>query len=444
MALISRTDWLRSFKLKRFQHLGQEVVWIILGQVATAVGSLVGVRFLTELVNPTVYGELAIWLTVATLVNQTVMGPLGAGITRFYSAAMENNDLSGYLNAVRQLVLFATSIITLIMLVASVSLLIVGQTGWIANTLAALLFALIVGYNSILSGIQNAARQRSIVALHQGLESWTRFLAAAGLIFLFGATSSVILLGYVVGIILVLGSQFSFFRKVVPKVTTVAIKETNWHRQVWDYSWPFLLWGIFTWVQIASDRWALQFFATPQELGMYAVLFQLGYYPISMITGMTLQFLAPIFYQRAGDASDNRRNASVNNLGWYLTSFSLGMTFLVVLVAFFFHKQIFLVFVATEYERVSYLLPWMMLSGGLFAAGQTVSLSLMSQLKTRRMVIAKITTALFGVTFNFAGAYWYGTTGVITASILFSMSYLLWMTVLLLSERVNDKVCNCA
>jgi O-antigen/teichoic acid export membrane protein len=401
-------------------------------------GSLVGVRLLTELLDPAAYGELALGMTVATLVNQTVLGPLGNGVTRFYAPAVERGDLGGYLNAVRRLVLSATGIIVLLMLFAVAGLLIAGRTEWIGIATVALIFAILSGYNSILSGIQNAARQRSIVALHQGMESWARFLVAVGLMLWLGATSTVAMVGYAMAVILVLGSQSLFFRKIITKNINVENNKRSWQEQIWRYSWPISIFGMFTWAQFASDRWALELFATTQEVGLYAVLFQLGYYPISMVTGMAMQFLAPIFYQRAGDASDSRRNANISNLSWRLTGLALGVTGVAFLVALLFHAQIFRIFVAKEYGPVSHLLPWVMLAGGVFAAGQTISLNLMSQMKTHTMMPAKIVTALLGVILNFVGAYWYGTTGIVIAGVLFSVSYFLWMVVLSKHKGIEE------
>ncbi len=418
------------FRSERFQRLGKEFIWIAVGQAMAVLGSLVGVRLLTELLNPVAYGELALGMTVATLVNQTILGPLGNGATRFYAPAVEKGDLGNYLSSVRHLVLSSTGIVIVMTLLTVAGLLISGRTEWIAIAVAAFIFAILSGYNSIISGIQNAARQRSIVALHQGMESWARFLVAAGLLVWLGTSSTVAMVGYGLGIVMVLGSQYLFFLKVVPHQIPLVDTGKNWQEQIWKYSWPFASWGVFSWAQQVSDRWALELFTTTQEVGMYAVLFQLGYYPMSLATGMAMQFLAPIFYQRAGDARDNIRNADVNSLSWRLTGLAIIVTCAAFLGTALLHEQIFRMFVAKEYGSISYLLPWVMLSGGIFAAGQTIALNLMSQMKTQTMSMAKIVTAVLGVVLNFAGAYWYGITGIVVAGALFSVSYFIWMIML--------------
>lgn len=414
----------------RFRRLSKEAFWIVFGQTMAVVGSLVGVRVITGLLTPSEYGDLALGMTLAILINQTVFGPLNNGVTRFYAPSFEKGDLRGYLNAVRRLVFRATNITILILIITVATLLIVKRTEWIFIAIASIIFAILSGCNSVLSGIQNAARQRSIVALHQGLDSWARFLVAAGLLMCLGATSTIAMVGYAIGGALILGSQYLFLRKIFIKQITGEEKKGSWQEKIWKFSWPFATYGIFTWSQLVSDRWALQLFSTTQDVGLYAVLYQLGYYPISMATGMVAQFLSPIFYQRAGDATDSRRNADVKNLIWRITGFSLVLTSIIFLLTFLFHTQIFWIFADKKYSIVSHLLPWMLLAGGVFAAGQILSSNLMINLKTQTMMVAKIITALLGIVFNLAGAYWYGITGIVIASVLFSLAYFLWMVVL--------------
>jgi len=420
----------------RLRRLSKEGLWIVLGQTAAIIGGLVGVRLLTELMDPAAYGELALGMTAAALVNQVVLGPLANGVTRFYAPAQEQHDLGGYLAATRGLVSAATMAIVLLALLALAGLAIAGRAQWVPITGAALAFATLTGYNAILNGIQNAARQRAIVALHQGIEPWARFLTAAGLLLWLGANSALAMIGYAIAVLFVLGSQFFFYLRTIHETISTP-NQSEWRSQVWRYSWPISAFGVFTWVQLASDRWALELFATTREVGTFAALLQLGYYPMAMVSTMAMQFLAPIFYQRAGDASDSRRTADVSRLSWNLTGLALGTTAAVFLLALFFHRQIFHLLVAREYAHVSGLLPWMLLAGGIFAAGQAIALNLMSQLRTRSMMAAKIVTAILGTGLNFGLAYWLGTAGIVIAAVLFSVLYFAWMALLLVRSPHN-------
>jgi O-antigen/teichoic acid export membrane protein len=410
---------------ERFRRLTKEGIGVVLGQAAAVAGAVVGVRLLTELLDPAAWGELALGMTAGTLVNQTVLAPLVNGVTRYYSVAAEQDDLRGYLAAVRRLVLSASGVIGLLALVAVVGLLLAGRSGWIGIATASLLFCVLSGYSAFLGGIQSAARQRTIVALHQAMESWGRYLLAAAFVLWLRPTSTAAMAGYAIAAVPVLVSQYYFFRKLTRTPGGGPPDVELWKDRIWKYSAPFVSWGVFSWAQQSSDRWALEAFATTRDVGLYAVLFQLGYYPVSMATGLAVQFLAPILYQRAGSASDGQRTAQVNHLSWRLTGLTLGVTGVVFLTALLLHHQIFWLLVARQYTTVSHLLPWILLASGLFAAGQALALNLMSQMRTQAMAFAKISTCVLGIAFNFAGAYWFGINGIVVAGILFSASYFL-------------------
>lgn len=424
---------------KRFRRLFKEGFWIALGQVLTVAGSLIGVRLLTDLLTPNAYGELTLGMTIATLVNQIILGPLSGGITRFYAPALECGDMAEYLSAAKRLALYATGIVFLIILFSIIGLTVARQTQWLAITVSALVFAIFSGYCANLSGIQTAARQRTIVAIHQGLEPLLRLLIAVGLLLWLGTTSTIAMISYAIAALLMFGSQVFFFRKTIISNTFNTINR-NWPSKIWQFSWPIGIFGIFTWLQLVSDRWALQVFSSTRDVANYAVLYQLGYYPISLLTGMAMQFLVPILYQRAGDANDSRRNADVNRLSWQLVWLSLGLTLVASLLVILLHPLLFRILVAKEYAAVSYLLPWMIAAGGIFASGQTLASNLLAQMKTREMITAKIVTALVGVILNFVGAYWYGLIGIIYAGVLFSILYFLWMVMLVTN---GSKKCFC-
>ena len=412
---------------ERFRRLSKEGIWILFGEGMAVLGALFGVRLMTHIISPSVYGELALGMTVATLLNQTLFGPLEHGTTRFFAPALEQHKLASYFKAVRRLALWAAGTVVLLIPILAGVLQMSGRKEWTSIAIAAAIFSIVSGYNSILSGFQLAARQRSIVALHQAMASWGRFLVAAGLLLCFARTSTAAMVGYVIALVFVCGSQYIFLQKLIPSTLTEANESSVWLHKITKYAWPGAAWGIFTWAQQSSDRWALGVFANKHDVGLYAVLFQLGYYPTALATGLIVQLLAPIFYQRAGDGTDRKRNASVAKLGWQLTGLAMGVTGVLCVGAELFNKQIFRILVAKEYAAVAYLLPGVILAGGLFAAGQTIALNLVSRMKTQEMIPAKIWTALFGVVLNFAGAYWYGAPGIVCSGVVFSVTYFLWM-----------------
>lgn len=411
----------------RIRRLAREGSWIVIGQIASVAGALVLVRVLTEHLDPAQYGELALGLTVAGLVNQVVMGGITAGIGRFYSIAAEKQDLHGYLRDSRRLLGYAVLAVAAIALVLIAGLLWLGYSHWIGLAAAALVFSVISAFNLSLSGIQNAARQRAIVAFHGGLDAWLKILLVVGVMLWLGKSSTAAVIGYTCSTLLVTVSQLFFLRRTIPPQHVCTSNHQPWIGQMWAYSWPFSAWGIFTWMQQVSDRWALAAFTTTEEVGRYAVLFQLGYASIAMVTGLAMAFLGPILYQRSGDATDHARNARVHRLSWRITYVSLIVTAIGFIITFAMHAWIFRLLVAAQYRQISYLLPWIVLAGGLFAAGQMLALKLMSEMKSAKMTSAKIITALLGLAFNIYGALVAGLLGVVCALIGFSAVYLTWM-----------------
>lgn len=415
--------------LARIKRLTKEAGWIISGQVIAVLGSLVLVRVLTEYLEPARYGELALGLTVAALVNQVVMGGVTAAIGRFYSIAIDQNDLAGYLHASRQLLNVATWVVAGLALLAMAVLFWLEKMHWAGVFVAALVLAIPSGYNSSLGGIQNAARQRALVAFHGGLDAWLRIVLAVGMILWLGGSGMAVLIGYALSSALTTASQFLFLSRTI---RGDADTETSavWRSQMWAYAWPFSVFGVFTWMQQISDRWALQTFSTAEDLGFYAVVFQIGYAPIGLLLGMVMSFLGPIFYQRAGDAADDGRNRVVHDVAWRVTLLGLIFTGGAFFLAWLLHGAIFHLLVAERYRTVSHYLPWMVLAGGVFASGQMLALKLMAEMRPGAMTAAKVTTAIGGVALNIFGSAYWGMQGVVMSLVIFSIVYFIWLAVL--------------
>ena len=430
-----------SSRFERHLRLAGEGLWIFLGQVAVVVGALVGIRVLTGLMDPIVYGQLALGMTIAAFVQSVIFGPLSNGITRFYAAACEDNTVIYYFTAVRKLMVFLTVGVILSAFVLCIGMMFTGLSQWIGMGIAVISFAIFSGYNSIFNGIQNASRQRAVVALHQGLASWMRFLLASVLILWVGVTSTVAMTGYVLAMLIVLVSQYGFLRRIMHlehgSGTITNTKTKEWLNRIFAYSWPFASWGVLDWLNSASDRWALNAFASTREVGLYVAIFQLGYYPFIILAGMGIQLLSPIFFQHASDASDPNGVFKIYVLGWKITLFAIFFTLMTTVLSALFHKAIFSLLVAKEYAVVSSLLPGMVLAGGLFISAQFCTIALHAQQTTKFLIIPNNVSCLMGLSLTIIGAAWYGVTGVVVASVMYSVIRLLWIVFIFRKQCKN-------
>ena len=124
--------------MTRIKRIAKEGSWIVVGQIAAIVGSLVLLRVLTEHLEPAQYGQLSLGLTIAGLFNQVAMGGVAAGIGRFYSISLAKGDLWGYLRASKRLMGYATIVAVAIGFILTACLMLMGQMKWLGLVAAIL------------------------------------------------------------------------------------------------------------------------------------------------------------------------------------------------------------------------------------------------------------------------------------------------------------------
>lgn len=397
------------------------------------------VRVLTEYLEPAQYGELALGLTIAGLVNQIVMGGIGAGISRFYSIAAEKGDLWGYLKASRLLMSYATLVAGFIAIILMTGLYWSGQSHWLGLVAVVVVFSVLGGFNSSMNAMQNAARQRSVVALHTGMDAWLKIGLAVGVMLWFGISSVAVVVGYTLSALIITSSQLIFLRRLLgPKTARYPDAENeNWERQMWAYSWPFSLWGALGWLQQASPRWALEIFSGTESLGYFAVVMQLGYSTILLATSMAISLLQPIVFARAGDAKSDVRVHSMNLALAKLELAALILTGAFFLITIFYHDLIFQILVDARYQWTSRYLPWLVIAGGVFATAQLLATKRMATLQPRRLLVSSIGSSVIGIFLAFVGAHFYGLTGVVLSLIVHAFSYYVMLIVTDSTEASN-------
>lgn len=425
-------------------RLLSEATWILTGQIGTAVGGIVGVPLLAHCLRPEDYGSLALGGTVAAFVQQISFGPIANAGQRFYAVSVEINTLAGYARAARRMLLIAGGLVAIAGCLAIAALV---YSPWHASVPLAcwsLGFAILSGLSGVFDSIQSAARQRAIVAWHQGVGVWLRFGLATCFARFFGGPEMA-MAGFALSAAIILVSQVFFLRRVIlsspayrSDFSPVVVRTLD--RQMWIYAWPFGAFGLFTWGQIASDRWALQSFTTTRSVGIYQALYQLGYYPISMATAFLMQLIQPILFSRAGAGTDEKRMENAHSVIHLLLAVGVCLSVVCAVLTALVCKPLFRLMMPPAYGSAAYLLPFIAFGAGIFACGQIASLKHTLSTDPRSIIAPKIVTAVLGTCLNFAGAYLFGIAGVVIAGIFFSIAYCVW--VLLVAPKPCLNACS--
>lgn len=420
----------------RIVRLSREFSWLVLGQALGIIGSLALLRVTTKYLLPQEYGQLTLTLTLGIFVCQVALSGVMPGIMRYYTIAVERGDITNFTKASYHLMFYGVFGTLLLSIIVCLTAFFANYASWIGGILLAIGFTQISQFNSTLSSIQNAARQRNVVVLHGIVDPWLKILLLNLLLMDTANKIILVILSYLFAASIMLCSQLFFFRRL-SKLTIDQIQPTStpWGREMFQYSKPFMVFNLFTWLQASSDRWALERFSTTQEVGQYAVLSQLGNTPVSTAVGLITNLVGPILQQRAGDATENNRNRNVWKISWLITLVGLTVTLIAFVLALLLHEMIFRYLVGPAYRQMSYLLPWAVLSGGLFASSQILSLKLMSDLDTRALITPKVATSVLAVSLNFLGAWLFGIHGIIASGLCFSLAIFLWMAYLTRKPR---------
>ena len=416
--------------MSRVKRLAKEGGWIVVGQIAAAAGALVLVRVLTKLLDPVQYGQLALGLTIAGLVNQVAMGGVTSGIGRFYSIAIEKCDLRGYLQASNRLMGYATSGVGAIALVIMVGLYATRQSHWLGLAGAVLVFAVLSGYNSALGGVQNAARQRAVVALHGGMDAWLKIGLAAGVVLWIGSSSTAVVMGYALSALLVTVSQLFFLRRLLHRQGGFTDNKTkeDWTKQMWLFSWPTMAGGLFSWGYYASQRWALELFVSTTDVGKFYALAQIAYSPISLVGATLMSMLVPILYARAADPENLQQIANVREIVFKIAALGVGATLLVACITSFWHEAIFKLLVAEQYRDMSVYMPFVVISAGLLQSSLALGSFLPSANRTKEVLPLAIYGQTMTIISNMVLTHIYGIDGLIASMIFGAGLHIIWMS----------------
>jgi O-antigen/teichoic acid export membrane protein len=394
-ALLQRVPWLAKIPTTTVR----EFAVIATGQVLAALGGFVGFRLLSGHITTSVWGEVLLWQTFALLANQVLVAGLAGAASRHAIAAERAGELAALLVAVGGLMAAAFAVIVVLLALSTLA----GLTPELAGNLPVLgivlLLSIVVGITSVADSLQNAFRQRVVVALHQSAGQWLRFLLALALVVGVATTAESVLAGFAGAALIVLASQIGFALRLFRLINAsfspaIFARSRHWAGEVLRYGWPFAAWGVLNWLQTSVERWVIEGTLNASELGVYGAASQLSIFPLTMFWSALMQLLAPIAY-RTADAEANPARARRIILAAAVTTGGLGGV--LALVAALFGERLAGFFVAAHFHEMVHYWPAMLLVGGLSGAAQVLSVAGMVGKRTDLLIFPRIASGVTGI-----------------------------------------------
>lgn len=390
-----------------------EGIWVGAGQVVSALGALVGIRLLTEFMQPATFGNLSLLMGVAVLAHGFSTTPLMQSILRFYPACA-NNGTTGYLRRISMRVLLG--------ICAAVGvILLVGWHFWRARyggsiwTGAILALMLLVdGLRGLEITLLNAARRQAPMALWIALEAWLRPVVAVLLLFWVGESAEVVLGGYLcasLGLILL----FRFALNTNPDVAecpkaTVPIHEADLANRMARYAFPLVPLALVGWISAQADRYLIGGMIDLGAAGIYSAMYGLVSRPFLLAGTAVEQTLRPVLYQAIADGNEQKARLVERRWLFILVAVcAVGTAGFMLL-----HQTLSALLLAESYRNYSYLMPWLAVGYSFLIVGQFFERLCYARDKTGAVLVIQATGAVVSVCmtvplvwhFGIAGAAW--------------------------------------
>ncbi len=202
------------------------------------------------------------------------------------------------------------------------------------------------------------------------------------------------------------------------------------HKKIIAYSWPFLAWGFFGWLNVSSDKWALQAFQGTEVVGAFAVVSLLASYPMIMFSGFLTSLFTPIVFQKAGDLQKLEKKRSARKVILFMTAIYLLGAGVLLFLLYLFHYDLVLFISNERFAQFSHLLPGMTLAWALWCLGSVLATFGFMVNKTKIYILPMAVGGCLTALMTFSLCRNYGVYGVVWGLCISRFIYAVWCAII--------------
>jgi O-antigen/teichoic acid export membrane protein len=398
------------------KNLLNEAAWSLSGKIISALGTLVGVRLLTEYVHKEIYGKVGLLVAAMTLGMNLFASPITSAAQRFYSDQALRGQVPLLRNTLISLlkwptVILGTAILLLMFFARSIP-------DSVLLTLAFLLVFQVI-YNLEVSLLTAARRQKEVAFLGIS-QTWLKPGFAVLAIIVLGVSPFSILLGYSIatGGILLLFYLLPVQVEGVSRSSKPLKPDRNLVNNIFRYSFPLMPLALVSWTSSLSDRYIIGGTLGLGQVGIYAAGYGLISMPFLMVEGIIGQTLRPAYFQSVSSID----SITGKKILRYHLIMTVGICGIGVLAVCFFKNLLAQLFLAKEYREATILLPWIAVGISFQVISQIFEGVLIAYKKTLRLLMVHSLGAVISVVSVFLLCSRFGLPGAAMACPLYYLS----------------------
>lgn len=285
--------------LSRFvrARAGSEALWLLLGRAFTSLAGFVGVRVLTSVMDPSLYGRYALVLGIVSLITGFVVNPIGQALNRFVHDAYESGAVGAFL--LRGL--SVTSVLSLLGGLAAFAYFGFYQRDdrfwWI--TAFFVVIVLIAGnFRDRSLGCFNTLRWRGRFVALSTADAWAKIFGTAACVKLFGSSTWAALLGLAIGTVGVALAGLPWVRELVRMDRRQDPSRAFDASAIYRFAAPLFVVNLLSWLITVSDRYILSYWLSDSDVGRYVAGYQIASAAPAIVGATFISFLTPILYEQ--------------------------------------------------------------------------------------------------------------------------------------------------
>lgn len=378
--------------------LFKEAFWVFLGQLLVAVISLIGLRLITEFTDPTIYGEITLWLGIIVLLKNAFIMPISNYQLRYYPQFFHTYQTRSFNFQIRKYYKYFFILSSSVFLVGLtlVSVIKMDVVNWLLVP-GLLLFFLSDSSKVYFLNIFSAERRQFLLSIFSIVDSVLLFVFLIMALLISNSAQSYIM-GQAAGVTLSFLLLYNYFRS--SKQSTPQKEEADSGSitvTFKKYALPFIPIAILSWVLNLSNRYILNSYSSLLDVGIFTAAFAISSRPFIFLSGLIGNFFRPILFEKQIKNELAKSNRLFNS--WLLVIVVLGS--LILVLYFFFGSIISNIFLAKDFRQNSEVLFLLIGSGYLLLTMfQVIENRLMSLEDSKSILFIYMISALIYITVN--------------------------------------------